>query len=214
MKGLFFILSLSCILGAAPPQVVIFDYGGVIADIDRKPLLHFLADSLNIPYKTVKKDFARDRLYKSIDEPLSFWQSYANRELPLTWKAQLQQQKGEVVHPTPGMDNLVEQLKAAGLRVALLSNTEKARSVFLKNLGGYQPFHTVILSCDVGVAKPNPKIFKIALKQLDLDASQCLFIDDKKRNVDTAKKLGMDGIVFQSKEHLIEELKKREIALK
>lgn len=213
MKRIFLTLILTCALSAMPPEAVIFDYGGVVADVDRKPLLHFLADSLNIPYPKIKRDFARDRLYQNLDKPLNFWESYAKRKLPLSWEADLEEKKKEILHPIPGMDALIEQLKTKGIRVVLLSNTPKARSHFLKSLGGYQSFQMVILSCDVGVAKPNLKIFEITLKKLKIDAGKCLFIDDKKRNVDAAKKLGMDGIVFESPQNLIDELKKREIVL-
>jgi len=213
MKNIFLTLLLARILSASTPEAVIFDFGGVVADVDRKPLLQFLSDSLDVPYAKIKKDFARDRLYQNLDKPLSFWELYAKRELSLSWKAGFEQKKREILHSIPGMDPLIEQLKTLGLKVVLLSNTPKARSLFLRNLGGYQPFQMVILSCDIGVAKPNPKIFEIALKKLKVDASSCLFIDDKKRNVDAAKKLGMDGIMFESPQKLIEELKKREIVL-
>ena len=58
----------------------------------------------------------------------------------------------------------------------------------------------------MGVAKPDPKIYKIVLEKLALNPDETVFIDDFIENIEAARKLGMHGIHFQSKEQAIEEL--------
>ena len=65
-----------------------------------------------------------------------------------------------------------------------------------------------IVSSSVKIAKPEPAIYELLLSKYSLKADECVFIDDRKDNVDTAVRLGMNGIVYPgSAEKLIPELK-------
>lgn len=108
---------------------------------------------------------------------------------------------------------ILAELKARKIRLALITNTipphvqahkETGRIKRLKDLG----FEVFVLSCKVGVRKPDPRIYKIALEKLNLSAESCVFIDDKLENIEEAKKLGMQVIHFQTPEKLKEELTK------
>lgn len=59
-----------------------------------------------------------------------------------------------------------------------------------------------------GTGKDNPDFFKMALNRLRAKPEQCVFIDDVPRYVETARKLGMLGIVFTNNENLFGKLKK------
>ena len=61
----------------------------------------------------------------------------------------------------------------------------------------FKSFDQIIFSCDVGLRKPDPRIYEITLQKLKRDAGECVFIDDKKRNTDAAEKLGMKSFVFE-----------------
>jgi 2-haloacid dehalogenase len=67
-------------------------------------------------------------------------------------------------------------------------------------------FQTVLISGSVGVAKPDPKIFKLLLDKIDREAADCLIIDDAQTNISTAQELGFRTIHFQSPEQLRLEL--------
>ena len=57
-------------------------------------------------------------------------------------------------------------------------------------------FELVINSARVGVAKPEPEIFNIALERLNLRPEQTIFADDQQRNVDAAVQLGIHAALF------------------
>lgn len=182
-----------------------------MANVERQPLIDFLAQT----FKTdAAKDFSGDRLYKALEQGEPFWKNYAASHhitIPQGWMAALEQKAATIVHPLPGMQQLVSELNEQGYRVALLSNTTHARSEFFRKQGYYAGFDPILLSWQVKVKKPNPKIYELMLKMLNLPAKDCLFIDNEARNIIAAKQLGMDGIVFKSPQQLRAELLKRSI---
>lgn len=84
----------------------------------------------------------------------------------------------------------------ADLRVGVISNTNEAHAAWLHaNLPELQHFDHVILSNEVGLIKPDERIYQLALAELGSEAGQCIFIDDLTENVHAAQALGMTGIV-------------------
>jgi 2-haloacid dehalogenase len=59
-------------------------------------------------------------------------------------------------------------------------------------------FRDIVVSGDEGVIKPDPAIYNLLLKRNGLDASQCLFIDDSRKNIAGAEAVGMSGHHFTS----------------
>ena len=55
--------------------------------------------------------------------------------------------------------------------------------------------------------KPDPQIYRIALDKLEVKPDEAVFVDDMRTNVEAARKLGMQGILFQSQEQTLHELK-------
>ena len=89
------------------------------------------------------------------------------------------------------MTGLVRRAKSAGIRTALLSNS----------WGNTYPDHlfdgmfdVVVISGEVGMRKPEERIFRYTLDKLGLPTSDCAFVDDLKHNVDAAVSFGLVGI--------------------
>ena len=61
----------------------------------------------------------------------------------------------------------------------------------------------------MGLEKPDPKAYQLLLEQLALPANEVVFIDDKEENVEAARKLGVDAIVFESAQQVHAELAER-----
>jgi len=74
-------------------------------------------------------------------------------------------------------------------------------------------FHNITISSEVGMRKPDAAIFKHALSQLHAEATETVFIDDKDRNVNAAKELGMKGIVYTNLPTLLSSLRELGINL-
>ncbi len=89
------------------------------------------------------------------------------------------------------------QLRGQGYRTGLITNNIKEFSAGWRSLLPVDElFEIVIDSCEVGIRKPNPRIFELALAQLgDPSPQHTVFIDDFQGNIDAAESLGMHGIL-------------------
>ncbi len=88
-------------------------------------------------------------------------------------------------------------------RLALVSNTDPVHVAHMEaNYAFFRYFPGRIYSCRVGTSKPNPLIYRAALKATGVKADQALFIDDVPAFVEGARRLGMEGLVFETPEKL------------
>jgi putative hydrolase of the HAD superfamily len=83
-------------------------------------------------------------------------------------------------------------------RTALLTNNIVPMMARLRATGRLAThFDVVIASCELGVCKPAPAIFRACLEALGVDAPEALFVDDHQPNVVAAKALGMQTLLFE-----------------
>ena len=88
--------------------------------------------------------------------------------------------------------DMLSALKAEGYKIGLISNCSPEEIGGLKDSALYSYFDTVVLSCDVGMAKPDIKIYEHCLSLLDESASDCCYIGDGGSNeLQGAKEAGM-----------------------
>jgi HAD superfamily hydrolase (TIGR01509 family) len=107
------------------------------------------------------------------------------------------------------MYTLVNQLKEQKIPVGLLSNIDERLSKLIRDFGLYEPFNPCLLSCEIGIEKPDLKAYEFLLTQLKLPAEEIVFIDDRPENIEAAKAVGLDAILFESELQLRGELAKR-----
>ena len=100
------------------------------------------------------------------------------------------------------------KLKEKGYKIAILSDQWHVSKEALMPERYTSRFDAVVVSCDVGLRKPNPKIYKLTLKKLGLKPAQTLFIDNQQWNLQPAKKLGMKTILFRNTSQAIDNTKK------
>jgi putative hydrolase of the HAD superfamily len=91
----------------------------------------------------------------------------------------------------------------------MLSNIDDRYTKLIRDFGFYKPFEPCLLSCEMGLEKPDPKAYELLLKTINLPAEEIVFIDDKEENVEAAKAMGIDAILFTSEPQLRGELNKR-----
>ncbi|MFH1182445.1 MAG: HAD family phosphatase [Candidatus Woesearchaeota archaeon] len=137
-----------------------------------------------------------------------FW-NYVKSQLPLKETTdKLKQILFEGYGPIEGTISLVNRL-GKKYRVAFLSDNVKERADYLEeNFHFRQNFETGIFSHQVGVRKPDKRIYDAVLKKLNLNPEECVFIDDKESSLKPALELGMKTILFASAEETEEALKK------
>ena len=95
----------------------------------------------------------------------------------------------------PDMSALVRRARESGLRTGLLSNSwgnDYPRD------GWDEMFDVVVISGEVGMRKPEPRIFEHTLGLIGLEAAECVFVDDIRHNVDAAVAVGMVAVLHRS----------------
>ncbi|HJU57476.1 MAG TPA: HAD-IA family hydrolase [Actinomycetota bacterium] len=86
---------------------------------------------------------------------------------------------------------VLRELRSRGIRTAVVSNCDHGTRPVVERLGLHEEADAVVLSFEVGVAKPDPKIYGVALDVLDARAQESLFVDDQARYCDGAAALGI-----------------------
>ncbi len=106
----------------------------------------------------------------------------------------------------PGMDELVKRLKQK-TKLAVLTNEGNEWAKWKMEATGLEDlFEAVIVSAEIGKAKPNKDFFEESMKILKTDPGKCIFVDDAEENIKAAEKMGMKGFLFKNTEKLVQEL--------
>ena len=193
------------------PSAVVFDLGGVLIDWNPRYLYRqlfdddaameaFLADVVTADWNG-QQDAGRtwadavDTLSAEHPEHAELIAAYWHR-----WLETL----GDAIAPTV---TILAELRTTGVRLLALSNWSaetfplaRPRYPFL------EWFEGIVVSGELGIAKPDPRIFRYLLEHHDLAPATTVFIDDSEANVRAAAALGMNGIRFVDARSLRREL--------
>ncbi len=91
-----------------------------------------------------------------------------------------------------GMLDAVRALRAQGLACAIATNQHRERAAYMRRELGYERlFDPLVISAEIGVAKPDPAYFRYAVDRMGLPAGQVLFVDDVLENVESARRVGL-----------------------
>ncbi len=198
----------------APIDVVLFDLGGVLIDWNPRHLYRsvFASEAQMEHFLTV---VCPPSWNHSLDEGGSFRDAVAARQRlfpdyagPIAlWHEQWERMLGGAIEPTV---ELLTRLRADGRRLVALTNWSaetfpiaRARYEFL----GW--FEDIVVSGEVRLAKPDPRIFELTRTRTGLDPRTTLFIDDSAANIDAADGLGYHTHRFRSADLLEQDLAAR-----
>ena len=107
--------------------------------------------------------------------------------------------------------NLTKKLKESGLSIGILSNTEPVTYSVIEDLESFDHFDFKFLSYEIGLVKPDLKIYQHVVRHLPFKKEELFFIDDNTQNVKSANDFGLKTVQFQSYDNLFNDLKKMKI---
>lgn len=181
---------------------LIFDYGGVLLDmrwdvsraLEREHGLndHAIVQTLygDGPWRQIEVG-AGDR-EQWLRDAHSALESGAGRALPPLheyWRAQQQLIVENI--------ELIERLRPPYL-TSILSNADASLVGRLRDAHRiHHLFDDIVCSADVGMAKPDPRIYALAAQRLGVPPELCVFIDDLDRNLEAAREAGMETVHFR-----------------
>lgn len=119
-----------------------------------------------------------------------------------------------LVGPVPGSAELVRDLSAQGVRLLGLTNWS-AETFHLAEPAApaIGLLEDVLVSGEVGVAKPDPRVFALLAERFGLDPRRTVFTDDSATNVAAAARAGFDAVLFTSADQLRADLVARGVGL-
>ena len=184
-------------------RAIIFDIGRVLIRIDASRAMKGLATGLSLSPDELWSAIEKDPRWKDWQEgriaardwylhmKQRFGGSVTFEEFTKTWNLVLDP---EPIHPNEMFERL-----SKNYRLALLSNTDPIHVAHMESQYDFLAYFPArIYSCAVGVTKPNPLIYREALRACRVRAEEAVYIDDIAANVEAAQRLGMAGIQFES----------------
>lgn len=179
---------------------IVFDLGGVMVDFDPKSYLVDLLCNADMEEKVYELTFGSEE-WKLMDAGLISRFEGNKRMLERA------QQKGcsfevqgvlddwiHILHVRHRMQELVRRMKNHGYCVYYLSNIPQDVLDLLRQRGVLDRFDGGVASCEVHINKPDPRIYQALLDKYHLKAEECVFIDDRLENVQTAFSMGFAGV--------------------
>lgn len=192
-------------------DAVLFDLGQVLVRWDPR-----------LPYRGRRDDAEVRRFFEDVDFPAFNHLQDAGRpwaearvalarthphHLPLL-DLYVERFRDAVPGPVEGADAMVDDLVAAGVRVLGLTNwSAETFHVSLETAPVVGRLEDVLVSGREGVAKPDPRIFALAVERFRLDPSRTLFTDDAPVNVEAAAHAGLRAELFTTHDALRERLR-------
>ncbi len=196
-------------------KALIFDVGGVVIFYDHMIAAKKMSKVINVSPKRIFKVLSgrwnKHTVASDLGEPSrKYWKIVAKilevKKIPYKnfdnlWNT--------IFWPNKRIFPLLIKLRKEGYKIACISNTNFTHIRYiLKKYNLRKFFDVLVFSCDVKTRKPHPKIYKIALKRLNIKPEEAIFIDDKHENVHGAEKLGINGIIFKSNKQTVKDLAK------
>jgi putative hydrolase of the HAD superfamily len=193
-------------------QTVFFDLGNVLLFFSHEKMWSQLADLTRIPLTLLRQQFAKKSAFEAYEtgqldteQIYRTLRSLSNRSFSLL---EAMRAASDIFTPNTALWPLVEQLKAQGTRLVLLSNTNECHFNFAySHYPILKLFDEYILSYQVKACKPQPEIFRRALQEAQ---GKAFFTDDVPAFIKAARSSGLDAEPFTDVPTLKQHLKARD----
>ena len=203
--------------GGPKIKQVLFDVGGVFVDAELDRYIQIGCAMFQTTPEALKQEMTEHlpALETGSIDSVTFWKELGESlwragKGKISYDNNFEGLWGNMLMATLSIDNrmlkVVELLKQNGYKVGIVSNVIAEHAAVLERVNFYSQFEPCVLSCNIGVRKPQPDIYRMAVKMSGVSLRSCLFIDDSPVNVQAAQELGMNGLVFSSIEQLCEDL--------
>ena len=187
---------------ATSPRAVIFDFGGVLWDM-RWDVARELDRAHGLPRSSVFETLYRCPTWADIEcgvgDPAA-WTDGAHQALERLAGRTLPRLHDEWRKAQVLIERNVALVRALRppFRCSLLSNADVSlRGRLEGELALHHLFDDIVVSAEVGMAKPTAAIFQLAADRLGLPPAACVFVDDWDKNIDAARALGMTAVLHR-----------------
>lgn len=189
-------------------RTLLLDYGEVISRSPSVAARTELAGLVGVPLADFEVAYERHRLDldRGTLSVVDYWRTMA-AELGQEWSLSHVQRLWTLdftswFEPEPAVVDLLVELHEGGTRMALLSNAGHDFGDPLRRTPFASLMERVFVSAEMGLVKPDPEIYRVAMAELGVTAAETVFVDNKLVNVEAATALGVTGHHFTGVEGL------------
>nr|WP_310617384.1 glucose-1-phosphatase [Pantoea cypripedii] len=183
-------------------MLYIFDLGNVIVDIDFNRVLGVWSDLGRVPLAMLQSRFRMDEAFEQHERGEISDQHFAARlcdqlDIALSYEQFTTGWQAVFIDVRPDTLAVMNKLRADGHRVVILSNTNRLHYEFWPTHYPevQQAADTLYMSQDVGMRKPEARIYHHVLENEGFTADQAVFFDDNHANIEAARALGIDSVL-------------------
>jgi 2-haloacid dehalogenase len=207
-------------LSRPTPNAVVFDLGGVLIDWNPRYLYRSLFEDDEAAMERFLAEVTTPEWNHRQDEGRPWAEAIAEltgrypgqRELIEAYHSRWQEMLGGPIEAT--VEVLARLREAGRVRLFALSNWSSETFVIARPRFPFLDwFEAVVISGDLGIAKPDPAIFEHLLRRFQLDAGTTVYVDDIPANVEAAARLGFRAIHFRDAADLRRRLKSEGLPL-
>lgn len=185
-------------------EAVLFDLGAVLIDWNPRYLYRPLFEGDDAAMERFLDEVVPTWWNREIDAGKPFAEAVAQRirEFPdhaqmiSLWKDRWETMLRDAIH---GSVDILAELRSRGYRLYALTNwSAETFPLARQRFGFLEWFEDIVVSGEVGLAKPDPRIFALTIERCRLKPAHTLFIDDSPHNVDAGRNAGLRSLHFQS----------------
>jgi len=197
------------------PRFLYFDLGMVLVDFSVERMLRQMAEASGVSPEAVKEILFNDGLLNRFEtgkvSSREFYELYCGRIGTRPDYETLCRAGSEIFSLNVPMLPIVAQLRQAGYRLGILSNTCECHweYCFKQYRIITEGFHEHALSFRIGATKPDAAIFHAAAELAGCRPDEIFFVDDIPGHVEGAKSAGIDAVLYTSAAQVAEELRRR-----
>lgn len=192
-------------------KAVLFDIDGVV--LEKNPFSKRLSREFNVPIEKISPFFQREfklcsagkaDLKEEIKKYLADWNWQRSVDELLTFWFNGEKTINEKIIET------VKAMREKGIKCYLVSDQEKYRAEFLLNkIGLGKFFDGYFISCLTGFSKSEAEFFQNVIEKLNpITSQEIMFWDDDEKNLEPAKKVGIDAKFYQNFDEFEKEINK------
>jgi putative hydrolase of the HAD superfamily len=189
--------------------VLLVDYGGVISRQQPEAAVVAMAELIGLELPVFNERYWRHRpAHDRGVEAGAYWAIVAGRELDhgATIEELVRIDVASWSHLNQATLEVLREAHDRGVSMSVLSNAPREMAAVLRVHPAMEIFDQLIFSSEIGVVKPDPAAFAVAVQRLGRPAADVLFIDDRPDNVTAAIEMGLHGLLFTSAEQLSADL--------
>ena len=193
-------------------KAVFFDLGGVILRTEYQAPRQHLAESFGMDYEDIEKIvFGSPSAARASIGGITEEEHWLNVMKVLKQPAAEYERIRDEFFGGDMLDlKIIEFLRSIKPthKTCLISNAWSGLRDYILREKFDDAFHHLVISAEVGVAKPEAKIYQFALEQLAVSPNEAVFVDDVLENIEACENVGMRGIHFKDSESALRQLKR------